>query len=169
MVDLPGDLGPVQLVIVAFEGGSFEGKILDELRRLREQDAVRLIDLLFVAKGEDDEVIELVMSDLTAAEAAEYGALVRALMGVGVGGDVSAAEGARAAAAAAAQNGSRLGADDAWFLADQIPPGTAAAIALLEHRWAVPLRAAIEAAGGHDLVDTWIHPEDLAASGAGEN
>jgi uncharacterized membrane protein len=169
MVDLPGDLGPVQLVIIAFEGGSFEGKILDELRRLREQEAVRLIDVLFVAKGEDDEVIELVMSDLTAAEGAEYGALVRALMGVGVGGDVSAAEGARAAAAAAAQNGSRLGPQDAWFLADQIPPGTAAAIALLEHRWAVPLRAAIEAADGHDLVDTWVHPEDLAAGGAGQN
>jgi uncharacterized membrane protein len=169
MVDRSTDLGPVQLLIIAFEGGSFEGKILDELRRLREQDAVRLTDLLFVAKGEDDEVIELVMSDLSAAEATEYGALVRALMGVGVGGDVSAAEGVRAVAAAAAQNGSRLGPEDAWFLADQIPPGTAAAIVLLEHRWAVPLRDAVEAASGHDLIDTWVHPEDLAGSGIDQN
>jgi uncharacterized membrane protein len=169
MVNRSTDLGPVQLLIIAFEGGSFEGKILDELRRLREQEAVRLVDLLFVAKGEDDEVIELVMSDLTAAETEEYGALVRTLMGVGVGGDATAAEAARAAAAAAAQNGSRLGPADAWFLADQIPPGTAAAIVLLEHRWAVPLRDAVEAAGGHDLIDTWVHPEDLAASGADQN
>jgi uncharacterized membrane protein len=166
MPDRSTDLGPVQLVIIAFEDGNFEGRILDELRRLREQDAVRLTDLLFVAKGEDDEVIELVMSDLSAAETAEYGALVRALMGVGVDGEVSAAEGARTVADAASRNGSRLGPDDAWFLADQIPAGTAAAVALLEHRWAVPLRAAIEAADGHDLVDTWIHPEDLAAIGA---
>jgi uncharacterized membrane protein len=168
MVDKSAGMGPVQLLIIAFEGGSFEGKILDELRRLREQEAVRLVDLLFVAKGEDDEVIELVMSDLSAAETEEYGALVRTLMGVGVGGEVSAAEGVQAAAAAA-QNGSRLGPADAWFLADQIPPGTAAAIVLLEHRWAVPLRDAVEAAGGHDLIDTWVHPEDLAASGAGQN
>jgi uncharacterized membrane protein len=169
MADRSTDLGPVQLVIIAFEDGNFEGRILDELRRLREQDAVRLTDLLFVAKGEDDEVIELVMSDLSTAEAAEYGALVRALMGVGVGGDASAAEGAQVAADAAAQNGSLLGPHDAWFLADQIPAGTAAAVALLEHRWAVPLRAAIEAADGHDLVDTWIHPEDLVAIGAGRH
>ena len=169
MVDHPGGLGPVQLVIIAFEGGSFEGKILDELRRLREQDAVRLIDLLIVAKGEDDEVIELVMRELTSAEAEKYGALVRALMGVGVGGEVSTAEGEQVAADAASQNGSLLGPEDAWFLADQIPPGTAAAVALLEHRWAVPLRDAIEAADGHDLVDTWIHPEDLGAIGVGRN
>jgi uncharacterized membrane protein len=166
MAERSTGLGPVQLVIIAFEDGSFEGRILDELRRLRKQDAVRLTDLLFVAKGEDDEVIELVMSDLSAAEAAEYGALVRALIGVGVGGDVSAAEGQEVAADAASQNGSLLDPDDAWFLADQIPPGTAAAVALLEHRWAVPLRDAIEAADGHDLVDTWIHPEDLVAIGA---
>ena len=165
MTDQPTGLGPVQLVIIAFEGGSFEGRILEEVRRLRDQDAVRLLDLLFVAKGEDDEVIELVLGDLSPAEAAEYGALVRALMGVGLDGDVSVAEGAQAVAAAASQNGSRPGPHDAWFLADRIPAGTAAAVALLEHRWAAPLRAAVEAADGHDLVDTWIHPDDLAAIG----
>jgi hypothetical protein len=163
----PNGLGPVQLVIIAFEGGSFEGRILEELRLLRERDAVRLLDLLFVAKGEDGEVIELVMGDLSAAEAAAYGALVRDLIGVGVGGEVSAEEGAQAAADAASQNGSLLGPEDAWFLADQIPAGTAAVIALLEHRWAVPLRDAIEAAAGHDLIDTWVHPDDLLAIGAG--
>jgi hypothetical protein len=169
MVEQSTDLGPVQMVIIAFADGTFEGRILDELRRLRDQGAVRLTDLLFVAKGEDDEVIELIMSDLSAAEAAEYGALVRSLMGVGVGGDASAAEGAQVAADAASQNGSLLGPDAAWFLADQIPTGSAAAIVLLEHRWAAPLRDAIEAADGHDLIDTWIHPEDLAAIGPRRN
>ena len=52
---------------------------------------------------------------------------------------------------------------EAWFLADVIPAGTAAAVVLLEHRWAIPLRDAVEAADGHDLVDTWVHPRDLAA------
>ena len=160
-------LGPVQLLVIAFEGGKLDAKVLGELRRLREGGAVRLIDLLFVAKGEEDEVIELVLADLTAEEAEEYGALISALMGVGVGGEVSAVEGEQAVSDAASRNGSLLGPDDIWFLADQIPPGTEAAIVLLEHRWAVPLRDAIEGATGHDLVDTWVHPEDLAAIGAG--
>ena len=166
MVDRASALGPVQLLIIAFDGTNFDGRILDELRRLREHDVVRLVDLLFVAKGEDDEVIELVIGDLSMEESAAYGDLVRALIGVGVDGEVSALEATKAAADAASQNGSRLGPQDAWFLADQIPVGTAAAVALIEHRWAVPLRDAIEAADGHDLVDTWVHPEDLIAIGA---
>jgi hypothetical protein len=43
-----------------------------------------------------------------------------------------------------------------------IPAGLAAAVVLLEHRWAIPLRDAVEAADGHDLVDTWVHPLDLS-------
>jgi uncharacterized membrane protein len=160
----PDGLGPVQLLVIAFEDGKFEGRILEELRRLREHDVVRLIDLLFVAKAEDGEVVELEASDLSAEEAAEYGALIGALIGFGTGGDEGGIDGAQAAAA---QNGSLPGPEDAWFLADQIPPGTAAAVVLLEHRWAAPLRDAIEAAAGHDLVDTWIHPEDLIEIGAG--
>jgi hypothetical protein len=169
MADQPGALGPVQLVIIAFDGIRFDGRVLEEVRRLREREAVRLLDLLFVAKGEDDEVIEFVLGDLSDEENAAYGALVRALMGVGVDGEVSAAQGAEAVADAAARNGSLLGPDDAWFLADQIPAGSAAAVVLLEHRWAVPLRDAIEAAAGHDLVDTWVHPEDLEAIGPEPN
>jgi hypothetical protein len=169
MADRSTGLGPVQLLIIAFGAGKFDGAILAEVRRLREHEAVHLLDLLFVAKGQDDEVIELVLSDLSTEEAAEYGALVSALMGVGVGGDVSVEQGAKAVADSASQNGSLIGPSDVWFVADQIPPGTAAALVLLEHRWAVPLRDAIVAADGHDLVDTWVHPEDLDAIGAGRN
>jgi uncharacterized membrane protein len=167
MSDRPTGLGPVQLVIIAFDGGEFDRGILAELRSLREHDAVRLLDLLFVAKGEDGELAEAEESDLFSGEAADYGALVSALVGFGADGDVGAGDGTRATALAASRNGSLLDPEDAWFLADQIPAGTAAVVVLLEHRWAVPLRDAIEAAAGHDLVDAWVHPEDLAAIGAG--
>ena len=40
-------------------------------------------------------------------------------------------------------------------------------MALLEHRWAIPLRDAIRRNGGFPLADAWIHPEDLVAIGAG--
>ena len=52
-----------------------------------------------------------------------------------------------------------------WDVADSIPNGSAAAIALLEHRWAIPLRDAIIRANGRALADTWVHPADLVAVG----
>ena len=57
--------------------------------------------------------------------------------------------------------------DDAetWYVGDAIPAGTTAAIALLEHRWAIPLRDKIVAADGVALADAWIHPADLIAAG----
>jgi uncharacterized membrane protein len=168
VAERPAGLGPVQLLVIAFEDGSFDGRILDELRSLRDGGAIRMIDLLFVAKGEDGEVAELETPDLSAAESAEFGALVGALLGFAVEGEDGAVAHADLGARVAGQNGSLLDPEGAWYLADAIPAGTAAAIALIEHRWAIPLRDAIESAGGHDLVDRWIHPADLAAIGAGD-
>jgi uncharacterized membrane protein len=158
------EMGPVQMLVVGFEEGKFEGKILAELRRLREHDIIRLVDLLFVAKDEDGEVAAVEHSDLTPEEAMEFGALAGALLGLGADGEEGAEAGAVAGAAAAA-DGSVLD-DDVWYLADSIPPGTSAGIALIEHRWAIPLRDAIQTAGGETLVDTWVHPQDLVAIGA---
>jgi hypothetical protein len=155
-------LGPVQLLVIAFENGKFDGRILEELRRLREHDVVRLLDLLFVFKDEDGAVVELETSDLSDEESAEYGALIGELFGFGAGDDQGTAGRPRPAAAVVAQNGTLLDLAEVWFLADVIPAGTPAAVVLLEHRWAIPLRDAVEAADGHDLVDTWVHPRDLA-------
>jgi uncharacterized membrane protein len=149
------------LLVIAFANGKFDGRVLEELRRLHEHDVVRLLDLLFVVKDEDGAVAEIEMSDLSDEESAEYGDLVRGLFGF-TGDDGGASGSGRDAAAAVAQNGSLLDPSEAWFLADVIPAGTAAAVVLLEHRWAIPLRDAVEAADGHDLLDTWVHPRDLA-------
>ena len=162
MAGRPADPGPVQLLVIAFANGKFDGRVLAELRRLREQGAVRLLDLLFVAKEEDGGIVELEASDLPDAEAAEYGALVRELFGVGTADDGSAVDRVAPGVDAVAQNGSLLDLSEVWFLADVIPAGLAAAVVLLEHRWAIPLRDAVEAADGHDLVDTWVHPLDLS-------
>jgi uncharacterized membrane protein len=168
MGEEPMSLGPVQLLVIAFEEGEFEGKILDELRKLREHDIIRMIDLLFVAKDEHGDVAEIEHSDLSAEESVEFGALVGALIGLGADGEEGAIAGAEIGAAKATGNGSLLDTEEVWYLADAIPAGTAAVIALIEHRWAIPLRSAIEAAGGHDLVDSWVHPEDLVAIGAAD-
>lgn len=159
------EMGPVQLLVVGFEDGKFEGKILAELRRLREQEIIRLVDLLFVAKDEQGDVAKLEHSDLSDEEAIEFGALAGALLGFGADGEEGAEAGA-VAGAAAAEDGSVLDGEDVWYLADAIPAGASAAIALIEHRWAIQLRDAIQEAGGESLADTWVHPEDLIAIGA---
>lgn len=153
------------MLVVGFEDGKFEGKILAELKRLREHDVIRMVDLLLVTKDEAGDVAKVEHSDLTQAEAMEFGALAGALLGLGADGEEGAEAGALAGAAAAA-DGSLLDDTEVWYLADSIPAGTTAAIALIEHRWAIPLRDAILDAGGETLADAWIHPEDLVAAGA---
>ena len=105
-------------------------------------------------------------SDLPENEAEAFGALAGALLGLGADGAEGAEAGAALGAAAVEERGSVIDEEKVWYLADAIPPGSSAGIALLEHRWAIPLRDAIARAGGHNLVDAWIHPEDLIAAGA---
>ena len=56
-------------------------------------------------------------------------------------------------------------ASDIWEVGEAIAPGSAAAIAVLEHQWAVPLRAAIERAGGTSAVTEWADADALASLG----
>lgn len=159
------EFGPVQILVVGFEHGKFEGKVLAELRRLREADIIRLVDLLFVRKDDEGTIEEVELSDIPREEMAEMGAIAGALLGFGAAGEEGAEAGALAGAARA-EEGSLLDEERIWYLADAIPPGSAAGIALLEHRWAIPLRDAIAEAGGQSLLDAWLHPQDLLAIGA---
>ena len=158
------EYGPVQIMVVGFEKPDFRGDVLAELKNLKERDLVRLVDLVVVQKDDDDEVTAVELSDLSPEESAQFGALAGALVGLGADGEEGMEEGA-ILGAERAQDGV-LGEETMWSVADAIPPGATAAVALLEHRWAIPLRDAIRAAGGFPLADSWIHPEDLIALGA---
>jgi uncharacterized membrane protein len=156
-------IGPVQLLIVGFAGGEFKGEIASVLADLRERDVIRLIDMGVVRKDEDGVITMIEHSDLSQDETIEFGATVGALIGLGVAGEEGAEAGAIAGAEAALDGG--MIEDQVWYIADEIPEGTAAAIALIEHRWAIPLRSAIQNAGGFLVSDAWIHPADLVAIG----
>ena len=157
-------MGPVQVLIVGFgEDAEFKGEALDQLRLLREQDIVRVIDLLVVHHKEDGTVEKLEIADHE--ELADLGALAGALIGFGAAGDEGAEVGAEAGAELG-DEGTVFDDEEVWYIADTIPPGTTAAICLLEHRWAIPLRNAIAGAGGVALTDKWLHPQDLLAVGA---
>ena len=158
-------MGPIQILVVGFgDDANMKGAAMAELQRLADHDIVHLIDLLVVHKNHDGTVEKIEIADVE--ELAELGALAGALMGLGAAGEEGAELGAIAGEEAALEQGSAFDDQEVWYLADAIPEGTTAAIAVLEHRWAVPLRNAIRDAGGVPLADRWLHPEDLLAAGA---
>ena len=52
-----------------------------------------------------------------------------------------------------------------WDIIEEIPNDSAAALILIEHQWAVPLRDAVIQAGGFRISDGFISPLDLVGIG----
>ena len=157
-------IGPVQLIVLGFSEPNFHGEVIAELEKLRESDTVRVIDALAVYKDADGELEVEHLSNLTEEEAIELGSKVGALVGIGIAGEEGAEEYAAAGAEAAAA-GIHVFEGEEWDVLSEIPPNSAAALILLEHHWAVPLRDAIARAGGSRIADGFVSPFDLVAIG----
>jgi uncharacterized membrane protein len=155
------ELGPVQMLVLGFAEPNFTGAIAAELDRLRQLDFIRIVDALVVEKDDAGDIAALQVSDLAPDEATEMGAVIGALIGYAEGGDDEAVIEGAVAGAAAMEDGHLIPDEEVWYVADAIPAGSAAAIILIEHLWAVPLRDAIVSAGGIALADRWIHASDL--------
>jgi uncharacterized membrane protein len=158
-------IGPVQLIVLGFDHPQFHGEIIAELERLRASDTVRVIDSLAVYKDAEGEVEVEHLSNLTEDEARELGSKVGALVGLGIEGDAGLEAGAVAGAEAAEDGIEVFSEEGAWDVVGDIPNDSAAALLLLEHHWAVPLRDAIARAGGFRLGDGFISPLDLVEIG----
>jgi hypothetical protein len=118
--------------------------VLAEFDRLRGAGVVRLVDLLLVSRAEDGSLESVA---LPAGSPPGLGAVAAALLGGGADADGRADEREE---------------DGLWSLAT-VPPGSMAAVALIEHLWAEPLTAALERAGGRALEETWLGPDDREA------
>jgi uncharacterized membrane protein len=158
-------IGPVQLIVLGFNHPNFHGEVIAELERLRESDTVRVIDALAVHKDAEGEIEVAHLSNLTKDEAIELGSKVGALIGLGIEGEEGLEAGAEAGAEAAADGFQVFDDQEAWDVLADIPDDSAAALILLEHHWAVPLRDAIARAGGFRLSDGFISPLDLVGIG----
>jgi uncharacterized membrane protein len=159
-------IGPVQLIVLGFNHPNFHGEVIAELERLRASDTVRVIDALAVYKDPDGELEVEHLSNLTEDEAIELGTKIGALIGLGVAGEEGMEAGAIAGAEEADAEGINVFGDaEEWDVLEDIPNDSAAALILLEHHWAVPLRDAIARAGGFRISDGFISPLDLVGIG----
>jgi uncharacterized membrane protein len=137
--------GPVQVLVVGFDQPTFSGEVMTEFARLRDAGIVRLVDVLVVSRSVDGTLETVEVSDAE-AELGRLAAEVLAQPEGATNADVGGAE---------------INAAATWSLADAIPVGSTAAVALIEHLWAAPLSAAIQRAGGSLLEETWLAQTDV--------
>ena len=156
--------GPIQIWAFAFDGNQFKGEILPELDRLKDAEVIRLLDLLVIRKDPAGRVATITASDLDWEEATSFGAMIGGLLGLGLGGEEGAEVGAMTGAVELA-DGHVFSDETRDSLIEVIPPNSTTAIALVEHVWAKPLKAAIARAGGMEVDNDWLKLDELVAVG----
>jgi uncharacterized membrane protein len=150
--------GPVQIIVVGFDDLKLGDQVIAELRRLNKLEVVRLVDAVIVTKSKSGELVRVQATDPT-TETSQAAGVAAALIGL----EDEIEEGTAGAATATVEAREFVGDERTWSVADAIPPGTMAVVALIEHRWAIPVGDAVDRAGGQTLADAWVHPDDLAA------
>lgn len=131
------EIGPLEYVVIGYEGDHFLNEILPELDALQASDLIRVIDLLFLSKHADGTVTTREVSELDGEEAQAYAGLAEDIAGL-------------------------FTAEDIEKLAETIPPGASAAVVLLEHHWTHRLADAVRQAGGVLFTGGFIPPEALS-------
>jgi len=154
-------IGPVQFVAIGFDRiDRFRGEIINEIEAAESRGTVRILDFLFVMKEENGDLVALEFEDDDVDEDDDLGELVGALMGFEFEGDdfgsVSPEElGAHAG----------LSLQDIQDIGLDLEPGTAAAVLLVEHRWAKGFRDAVIDAGGRLLAEGFVSADGLMTLG----
>ena len=121
------EIGPVEYLIVAFSGNRFRGEIAPALAKLVDAGTIRIIDIAFVGKDEDGEMLafELTELDPDVREGLEN-------LGVEVQG--------------------LFNEDDLTAAAEELEPNSSAARLVWEDVWAREVAQAMRDAGG-ELLD----------------
>jgi hypothetical protein len=126
--------GPIDYIVVGFDGPKFDGSIMRALGEAIEKGTIRLLALSVLAKDENGEVAELDIADLGDAYLVEI-------------------------TEKHAQQPDVITEEDISEVGDLLPVNTAAGLLIIEHLWAVPLKQAIIDANGTLIAEGRIHPD----------
>ncbi|HEX8034842.1 MAG TPA: hypothetical protein VF510_13385 [Ktedonobacterales bacterium] len=161
-------LGPIQLVVVGLDNDKMKGQVARELHRATEKGDIRILDALAIQRTKDGGLVSLGATDLTPDQRVVYGAILGGLLGLGATGTEEGMEvGAEMGVETFADKNFGLSGGDIQAIAQDIPPGKTVLMVLFEHRWAVPVKEAIQDAGGVMLAQGQVRPETIIALGAG--
>jgi uncharacterized membrane protein len=160
-------LGPIQFVAIGLRNENLKGQIAKALHAASANGAIRMLDALAIQKTKEGTIKSLGATDLTPKQRKAYGALVGALMGLGMTGTAPGAqEGAELGEKAFARKNFGLSKADIKSFAADIPVDRTVLLVLFEHRWAVALKQALLSADGEMLAQGFIQPETLVEVGA---
>jgi DNA-binding NarL/FixJ family response regulator len=138
---------PLQLVALTFRlGADAESRLLAEVDRIEGRGALRVLDVMFLAKGQDGTVEGLEVGDDE-----DFGSLLASVAASG-----AQSEGRSTAGNGAAGEPAGAGVPGVAALADSLEPGTGVAFVLVEHLWAGPLVDAVSDAGGALVSDDFL-------------
>ena len=160
------NIGPLQILAVAFHRPDFKGKIREELQKLRDQKFVRIVDGLVIQKNDAGEIAAIEESDLTRNQSKQYGAMIGGWIGLGTGSTTTAMQTSKHMAEKFSERYQfGLDKEDLQEMAADLPKGDAALILLIEHEWLTPLRNAMRDEGGTLLAQDFLSPELLMSVG----
>ena len=129
--------GPIDYVVVAFDGNKFDGSILAELEKQVEAGVIDVLDMALLMKDENGEVT------LLSVENTEDEVITTFVSSNGISGDL-------------------IGDDDIDEIGELLDDNTSAGLLIVEQLWAKGLKQAIIDANGKLLIDGRIHDEALA-------
>jgi DNA-binding NarL/FixJ family response regulator len=148
---------PLQMIALTFRlDVDAESRLLAEVDRIEGRGVLRVLDMVFLAKGQDGTV-----EGMEVGEGEDFGSLLAGISPFGTGnGSRLTADGGVAGGPAGS------GVATVQALADSLEPGSAVALLLVEHLWAGPLVDAISAAGGALISDDFLAGDVSRAVGA---
>jgi len=148
---------PLQLIALTFRvDADAESRLLAEVDRIEGRGVLRVLDMVFVAKGQDGTVEGLEVGDNE-----DFGSLLASIVPFGAGNGSRPVAGNGAASEPAGPSVAAVQA-----VADSLGPGNAVAFLLVEHLWASPLLDAVSAAGGALISDDFLTGDISLAVGA---
>ena len=158
-------IGPLQLFWVKFADESRTKPISEQLKAVRRAGVIRLVDMLYVYKDMNGALQSKEMSDLADAQKAEYGLVLRGLLGIRASVKTPGDADKVTAAMAQAPGNFGLSSEQVQQMAAELPNGGSSMLILFEHVWAVPMKEAILNAGGELITQALISPEAMALGG----
>jgi Family of unknown function (DUF6325) len=132
------EMGPIDYILVEWPERQPTGEAVPHLINLVDRGLIRLLDLAFIAKGEDGSVARLEIADV-GGEVAEFAVFEGASSGL-------------------------LSEEDTTEAAQAREPGTSAALLVYENSWAAPFAAAVRRGGGQLVASGRIPVQAILAA-----